>query len=215
VEKTLLRKENEISKPKLVLVEGNHDKDFFDALVKNLGKDDIQVMQYQGKSNLRNYLAGLIKQANFPDVTSILIVRDADNNPNSAFDSVKTALQNTNLPYPKNSWDFAQNATPKVGIAILPNMDQTGALEELLLQTIDGDPMSEKSCNFIDDAIVTLDNSGYRSPPPSHRVGKAKIHAFLSTFKEPDKDPGKAGLANMWDFKHKALDPLRSILEEL
>jgi len=167
-------KEHEIRKQKLLIVEGNHERDFFEKWLETLNKDDIQVMPIGGKTLIKSNLPILLKQAKFPDVVSMLIIRDADDSAKSAFDSVESALISVGLPCPESSWTFTQETTPKVGVAILPAKDQTGALEELLLQTIDGDPMSVKSNDFIDDAIVTLNNPDYRNPSPSHRVGKAK-----------------------------------------
>jgi len=182
-------------------------------------------MPIGGKTRLKDDFVILVKRPNFGDVASILIIRDADDDPKSAFESVCNDLRNIRvtdalknkgivLKIPENTWTFTKNTTPRIGIAILPAKDQIGALEELLLQTVDNDPMSEKSHLFIGDAIETLNNSGHRCPPP-HRVGKAKIHAFLATFEYPDRDQGKSALAGVWDFQHESLDPLRAILEEL
>ena len=218
----------EIRKSKILIVEGNHERDFFETWLKKLNRDDIQVMPIGGKTNLKPNFKLIVDRSNFGDVESILITRDADGSYENAFQSVCDVLQDKRvtdslknkskeiiLRIPESAWTFTKDTTPRICVAILPGVNKVGALEELLIQTIDNDPMSEKSHNFIEDALVTLDDSGYRSPPPLHRVGKAKIHAFLATFEEPDKDQGKAALAGVWKFGHKALDPLRSILEEL
>ena len=218
-------KESNIRKPKLLIVEGNHERDFFTKWLEILNKDNIQVMPIGGKTRFKDTFVELVQQPEILNVISILIIRDADDDPSSAFQSVCDALKSdratkfledigVTLQLPKSAWTFTQNTTPRVGIAILPAKDQIGALEELLLQTIDDDPMSRKSHLFIGDAIETLNNSGHRCPPP-HRVGKAKIHAFLATFEYPDRDQGKSALAGVWDFQHESLDPLRAILEEL
>jgi hypothetical protein len=219
-------KKIEISKFKILIVEGNHERDFFKAWLKAIDKDDIQVMPIGGKTRLKNDFVILVKRPNFGDVTSILIIRDADCDPKSAFDSVCNVLRSVRvtdalknkgivLKIPENTWTFTKNMTPRVGIAILPAKDQMGALEELLLQTVPDDPMTSKSYQFIDDAIITLNETDYRTPPPFHRLGKARVHAFLATFEEPDRNQGIAAKAGIWDFQHKSLDSLRAILEEL
>jgi hypothetical protein len=43
-------KSNEIRKSKLLLVEGNHERDVFEAWLGTLNKDDIQVMPIAGKT---------------------------------------------------------------------------------------------------------------------------------------------------------------------
>lgn len=236
-----LEKENEILRQKLIelqgnaikkgiskimIVEGNHERNFFEAWLEAINLVDIQVLSIGGKDRFKGDFPVLVRSPNFVNIVSILIVRDADDDPKSAFESVCSVLRSPRvisslsnkgivLKIPESQWIFTQGTIPKVGIAILPARDQTGALEELLLQTIDNDPMSKKSHDFIDDTIVTLSNPDYRNPPPSHRVGKAKIHAFLSTFEEPDKDQGKAALASVWNFEHRALESLCKILKEL
>jgi len=209
------QKKNQIRKSKLLLVEGYHEKDFFDAWLKFLKRDDIQVMPFEGKTAFKGFIRLIVKQSEFQNVVSMLIIRDADNDPNSAFDSIRGNLKNIGLPFPENTWAFTQDTIPKVGIAILPSEGKNGALEELLLQIVVDDPILEKSYKFINDAIITLNETGYRNPPPLHRLGKARIHAFLATFEYPDRDQGKSALAGVWDFQHKSLDSLHAILEEL
>ncbi|MEK7398329.1 MAG: DUF3226 domain-containing protein [Candidatus Poribacteria bacterium] len=216
----------EIRKSKILIVEGIDEKNFFETWLKELNRNDIQVMPVGGKENLKPNFKLIVDRPNFGDVESILITRDADYSYENAFRSVCGILQDRrvieslinkgiNLQIPESAWTFTKNTVPRICVAILPGINQTGALEELLLQTIDDDPMSDKSHNFIDDAKITLDNSDYRPSPPPHRIGKAKVHAFLSTFDKPDRRQGEAANAGVWNFEHKALDPLRSILEEL
>lgn len=219
-------KNTEIRKSKILIVEGNHERDFFETWLKKLNRNDVQVMPIGEKMLLKPNFKLLVSRPNFGDVESILITRDADDNHGNAFQSVCDVLQDNrvtdslkskgiNLLIPESAWIFTKDTIPRIGIAILPAKDQIGALEELLLQTVPDDPMTGKSYQFIDDARITLSNSNSRRPPPFHRIGKAKIHAFLATFEYPDRDQGKAALAGVWDFQHRSLDPLRAILEEL
>lgn len=208
-------KENTIYKTKLLLVEGNHDKDFFQAWLQKLGIDEIQVMQYEGKTKLNNYFVPLVKQSAFPSVTSLVVVRDADDNPNGAFQSVSHTLAKNGLPIPPAAWILRQDKKPKTGIVLMPRPNATGALEELLMETVQSDPLAEKAHKYIQNAVETLNANNTRKPPPVHRCGKAKTHAYLATFEEPDKDPGKAAWAGYWDFSHPALEPLLQILRQM
>jgi len=164
----------EIRKPKIIIVEGNHERNFFEAWLEALSRVDIQVLPIGGKDRFKGDFPVLVRRSNFGDVVSILIVRDADNDPKSAFESVCGVLRSPRvisslsnkgivLKIPESSWTFTENTVPKVGIAILPAKDKIGALEELLLQTIDGDPMSVKSDDFIDDAIDIIGNKNILS----------------------------------------------------
>ncbi|MCP4602201.1 MAG: hypothetical protein GY847_17075 [Proteobacteria bacterium] len=206
-------KDNTIRKAKLLIVEGNHERDFFKAWLQTLDKDDIQVMPIGGKDMLPANLRSLVKQSNFHTVLSLLIVRDADNNPDGAFKSVCSALSRVGLPVPQQVLTFIQGEACQVGVVIVPASNQPGALEDLLLSTVENDPMSPGANQFIEESVVILHRSGYRPPPPDHRRSKARIHAFLATFDKPDRDPGKAALAGVWDFGHKVLLPIQEMIQ--
>lgn len=215
--KGALVKENTIRQPKLLIVEGNHERDFFTAWLKILEITDIQVMPIGGKTLLRDNLAGLVKQRPFLDgfVSSIVIVRDADDNPMGAFASVCDALQQVGLSMPARCLEMTGGNIPAVGIVVLPAENQTGALEELLIETVGADPAVALVTAFMDNVITVLRTSNHRQPPAPHRLGKAKVHAFLATFTEPDRDLGKAALAGVWQYEHKALIALLKVLQEM
>jgi hypothetical protein len=208
-------KQNEIQKTKLLLVEGNHERDVFNAWLKALDRTDIQVMPIAGKTRLRDELGLLVKQATFYTVTSLVVVRDADDNPAAAFDSVRDALLSKGLTPPQLPWQLTDEPSPRTGIVIVPGADRQGALEELLLATVDDDPLADAAHAFIADAVETLTQAGRRPPPPSHRRGKAEIHAFLATYEEPDRDPGKAALAGVWHFDHESMKALTLLLSAM
>lgn len=212
-----LSKENSIRLSKLLIVEGNHERDFFHAWLKILNREDIQVMPIGGKTRLRANLAILVKQRLFLDgfVSSIVIVQDADDNPSSAFTSVQDAIREVGLPTPSRCLEMAQGNGLSVTIVVVPAADQRGALEELLLETVTEDSLLPLAITFIDTAITTLEASQQRNPPAPHRRGKAKVHAYLATFDEPDKDTGKAALAGVWNYTHHALTPLLTILQNM
>jgi hypothetical protein len=208
-------KDNEIQKTKLLIVEGNHERDFFNAWFFHLGISDIQVMPIGGKTKLAVNLKALIKQTNYISVVSIVIVRDADDNPAGAFQSICSALENARLPVPPVGEKFIIRDGLKLAVVITPGNDRSGALEELLLETTIADPLSSHAAIYIDQAVANLNENHDRPAPLAHKHGKAKIHAFLATFEEPDKDPGKAALSGVWDFNHTALFPIRTILEQM
>lgn len=207
--------ENAIQKTKLLIVEGNHERDFFSAWLTHFGNTEIQIMSIGGKTQLAGNLKALTKQANFATVVSLVIVRDADDDSGGAFQSVCSALSGVGLPIPLAAERFTIRDTLKVATVITPCNGRNGALEELLLETAAADPLSSTAANYIDQAVVSLNKNHARTAPPAHKQGKAKIHAFLATFEEPDKDPGKAALAGVWDFNHPALRPIRAVLEQM
>ena len=134
---------NTIQKQKLLVVEGNHEDDFFEAWLKHLDIAEIQAMPIGGKTKLRDNLQALVRQPKFRGVTSLVVVRDGDDNPTGAFQSVIGALQACGLPQPAKEWIWRADTNPmngsiqiKVAVAILPDGQNHGALEELLMQTV-------------------------------------------------------------------------------
>ncbi len=208
-------KENEIQLPKLIIVEGNHERDFFSAWLRHLKLTDIQILPIGGKTKLSGNLKLLVKQARFSQVETILIVRDADDNPGGAFQSVCSALSGVNLPIPELPEQYMTQNNLKIVVIIMPCNGRNGALEEILFETAETDPLFPAAIEFINNATNTLNPPSTRPAPPVHKMGKAKIHAFLATFEEPDKDPGKAALDGVWNFDHPALNPIRGILVEM
>lgn len=208
-------KENEIQKTKLLIVEGNHERDFFQAWFQQLDIEDIQVMPIGGKTQLRNNLGPLVKRPAYRDVLSLVVMRDADDDPQAAFQSVADAFIAHGIPVPATPWILRQDATPKTGIVLAPRANAIGALEELLLETIQTDPLCGEAHQFIQNAVNTLRGNGDRNPSPAHKQCKARTHAYLATFEEPDKDPGKAALAGVWNFNHPCLQPLLQILQQM
>jgi hypothetical protein len=90
-----------ITKPKIVIVEGQDEVKLLRALIKHLNlPDDIDIQDASGKDNIRRFLMGLMQSSNHEIVTSIGIVRDADQDPAAAFQSVCSALQGAGLPRP-------------------------------------------------------------------------------------------------------------------
>jgi hypothetical protein len=90
-----------IEQPACWSVEGREEELFFGALIKHLKLQNIQIMPIGGKEKLRKNLKALANSPGFSEVISLGVVRDADANPDSAFQSVRDALQAAGLPTPE------------------------------------------------------------------------------------------------------------------
>ena len=84
-----------------------------------------------------------------------------------------------------------------------------------MLETVWADPTVALVTSFMENAVTVLRASTHREPPATHRLGKAKVHAFLATFTEPDRDLGKAALAGVWQYEHQALRDLLKVLQKM
>ena len=82
-----------LTKEKLLLVEGRDDEGLFGALFAHLGgMPEIEIRRYEGKDKFRSYIHTLKMVRGFSAVTSIGIIRDADENAAGAFQSVRDSL---------------------------------------------------------------------------------------------------------------------------
>lgn len=113
-------KENEIVMTKLLIVEGNHERDFFEAWFVHSGITDIQVMPIGGKTFLPGNMKALKKQANFANVASLVIIRDADDQPLGAFQSVYAAIEGAGLVPPPVIEQFITYENIKIAVMIMP-----------------------------------------------------------------------------------------------
>lgn len=111
-----------IERPRLLVVEGKEDELFFEALVEHLSLRDFQIYSAGGKERLRNNLIALAKTPGFSEVVSLGVVRDADENPNAAFQSVRDALKAAGLPTPKRP---SQHVGEKPRVAVLILLERT------------------------------------------------------------------------------------------
>ena len=197
----------EIQKPTLLIVEGRDEEVFFEALVRNLGLDGVQAMPIGGKTKLRENLAALVRSPRFAEVASLGIVRDADDRPESAFQSVHDALQATGLPAPTGPMVPA-GASPRVMVVILPAHNVAGMLEDLCLDAVSQDPAMQ----CVDQYFECLAQQDIPSP---HNIPKARVQVFLASRAEAGKRLGEAAQAGYWPWDTEAFDSVKSFIEQI
>ena len=191
-----------------LLVEGNDQRNFFEAMARHLKLPDIQFRNFGGVTELRGYLAGFVNMSNFPTVRQVGIVRDAEASATSAFASVQSALGNAGLSVPKQPRKIAAGE-PKVGVLILPDNADSGMLETLLCATFSG--TLEDRC--IDDLFACV-----HADPASTPKGreKARCRVWLATRPDPQlSSVGVAAKRGHWDLDHSALEATRAFLKAL
>lgn len=193
-------------KAKLLVGEGKEEVNFFEALLRHRSVSDVQLEQCGGKTRLSNYIATLPKRPGFGNLTAIAITRDADQDPNAAFQSVCTALENAQLVTPQKGGSFGAG-TPRVGVFILPDCQNVGMLEDLCLASV----TSDLAMPCVDDFIHCVNNRG-RQPT---NMAKARVHAWLASHVVPDLRLGEAARAGYWDWDSPAFDFLKRFLHQL
>ena len=205
-----------IAKTKLLLGEGKDEELFFRAMLKHLGREDVQVLSAGGKTGLSAALGVLMSDPKWPDVESLLIVRDADfsddrsreSAASSAWKSVTNELRKRGLPVPDNHGQLAGRgeavapAALRVGIFILPDGVSDGMLEDLCLDAVSGDPV--KPC--LDAYLRCVEEK--QGAIVRNLLPKARAHAFLASRSTPDKRVGEAAQAGYWPWEAPAFAPL-------
>ena len=82
-----------ITEPYVLVVEGVEEKFFFEALIDHIGLKQVIVLPIGGKTQLRRHLKTLFITSGHENILSLAVVRDADLNAASAFQSVCDALE--------------------------------------------------------------------------------------------------------------------------
>lgn len=196
-----------IEKPKQLLVEGNDQRNFFEAFIEHLSPSDIQVQNYGSVNGLRSFLMVLVKARDFASVSSIGIARDAEKSARAAFRSVQGALGNAGLFVPAKVGE-REVGSPDVSVLILPGDDEPGMLETLICRTLEGMKVNRCIDDFFECAEGLPDVS-------IDKPDKARAFAYLTTRPDPHHSVGVAAKNDVWDLDHPAFDEARDFLKAL
>ena len=193
--------------PKLLIGEGHEEVVFFSAFLKHLGINDVQIEDYRGKYRLHQYFRALQLRPNFVQLRSLGIVRDADTDATSAFESVRDVLHDAGLAVPGASGQVA-GVNVRVGVWIMPDGWSPGMLEDLCLTAVQNDP----AMPCVNDYFTCSSHSGLPQP---NNLAKARVHAWLASRVEPDLRLGEAAEKGYWPWESSAFEPLKSFFQTL
>lgn len=189
---------------RLLLVEGQDEVNLLGALIKTCLQDDgrlIQILAVGGKDNFRpNLMAIKAAAQSGPTLRSIGIVRDADKNPNGSFTSVCDSLRNVGYEPPAAHAKFS-NDTPSIGVFIVPDGSQRGAVETLCRHSVAG----EDAAQCADEYLECLKN---RNALQSNNADKTFAHAYLAAMRNPVARVGEGARQGVWTFQSPAFAPL-------
>ena len=181
-----------IEKPRLLLVEGNDDNQFFRRLIERrhgvneMQQTGLQIERFAEAAKLSAFLANVISPAlerSALPVRAIGIVRDADSSYGSAFQNVQGALRHANLPVPNAPLENANGALRNgyhisMVTYIMPDNNSPGDLESLCLEAVRDAPAAP----CVDNYFECLKSVG----DIPRQESKARLRAFLAS--HPD-DP--------------------------
>ena len=114
-----------------LLVEGNDQRNFFEAFIEHLSLANIQIQNFGGVSELGGFLRALVNAPGFQDVQCLGIVRDAETSAGGAFQSVQSALCNAKLSVPDSPAERT-DTNPAVAVLILPGDNRQGIFARVL-----------------------------------------------------------------------------------
>ena len=196
-----------IRKKKVLAVEGDDEINFFDSLLKYMGISDADINKVGGKNKFKNKLPALVNTTGFFDnVETFAVIRDANDDANAAFSSIKNILQKQNLTPPTQMNKFANNGL-KLGIFIMPGNSAEGMLEDLCLRTVQHHPKMNCINEFM-DCILKL-----KEPPKN--VAKAKAQSYLAAMPIIANSVGIGARKGYWNFDSDELKELKIFLENL
>ena len=204
---------NDVEGESLLLVEGNDEARFFNAFLNYLNVRRVQIATVDGKDNFAPFLKNsVVASRNFARLQRLVLVRDADDDAQAAYQSLGSALTGVGLSVPPGRFLSWTDGRPAVSVAILPDGDSRGNLEDLCLRSIRGSGENGAALECVERY---LNCRGVSPGAESGRVSKARLHAYLAVADEPGRRLGEAADAGIWDWNSPALQPLADFLRQL
>lgn len=199
-----------IRSDRLLLVEGRDEEILFNALIGHCfdAEPEIQVIGAGGVDQFpRNLQAIHTAAQSRPTLRAIGVVRDADDNAGAAFQSVCDHLRNVGYQPPRVHGEFS-GGVPSIGVFIVPNGVEPGAIETLCRRSTEGDNVSR----CVEEYITCLaEHEAIRST----NVDKTFAHAYLAAMGDPVARVGEGARQGVWDFGSPAFSELSEFLRSL
>jgi len=165
-----------ITSRKVLAVEGEDERNFFDKFLRQMGIVDVQIEPVGGKVQFKSKLLALVKRSGFfnvdgtPFVECLAVFRDKDED--NAFDSIANIIKEIGLVPSTEHGKFSE-IHPRVGIFIMPGETIRGTmLEDLCLKTVEGTAAMNCVERFA-SCIAELE-------PQPKKPSKARAQAFLA-----------------------------------
>lgn len=209
-----------LGKSSLLFVEGPDDARFFNAFLAYLQKGSVQVSAVGGKDEFRKALGSVKNARNFDQLRRLAAIRDSDEYPQRALQSLQDAVRAAGLPEPVNVGAQADTHPISVYIELVPGTGQAGSLETLLWELL---PDSEKEC--IGKYLGCMSQLC-----EVRNMDKSRLYAYLAAGSTPDccSDGngatrraqsglrlGESAEKGVWDWEAPALCRIKGLLEAL
>ena len=185
-------------------MEGKYDRAVIAGLItyEDLPVDNFHIHDMIGRASWRQGLKGFMLQDGFNDILSLGLVRDADSNPEAAWQSCRDALAAARLPVP-DAPDRLKNGAPAVAVTIVPSSAEVGAIEELCWMT------------FNSDLRTCVDSYFQCAGTATTAQKKEQVQVYLAGLNPPHPDLSVAAREHALDFSNSAFDTLRNFVRML
>lgn len=198
-------------KTALLCVEGIDDAHFIDRLLDDAKAlpDKVQILVSGGNSQIVPLLNNIHKSSQYlrNEILRIGVITDADRNPSSTLLELFKQIRDLSFPEPVNgavvNYD---NDKRRFGFFLVPALTETGALEELLFQTVHGeDHFGRVEAAFTEITALSGAND-FRS--------KRLMGAYLAQTKGSSAGAGLAFKRDVFPFESPALDPIKNFITQ-
>ena len=196
----------------LIITEGEDEEGLVTALISHLSLTECDVINAEGRSNLKNRTAAALKTPG-PPVRALAIVRDAESSPAQTRQSTCDILNGLGFVAPNAAFEIAESADVVCGYAILPDAVRPGAIEDICL----GSLRNEAASGCVDLFFDCLGKSGVGCGRSGQVVKKARVQAYLAAC-ATDRVVHRAGLGFLkghFDLDSKCLASMRAFLQLL
>lgn len=189
-----------------VFVEGLDEVNVIEALLREMGRDDVDVRAVGGKDQLSVQLPVAVKQATFSKVRSVGVIQDADDDAGAALNRIRTTLSSARLPVPQNVLEEATNGTVKTRFMLLPGNMEPGYLEDVFLSACSS--LAELRCvNQFSACCTAIGGKAFDS--------KRRAYGVLLALGAPETRLGRAFASGAVDGRSTAYDGLKAFLRAL
>nr|VFK37292.1 MAG: hypothetical protein BECKSD772F_GA0070984_101339 [Candidatus Kentron sp. SD]VFK42367.1 MAG: hypothetical protein BECKSD772E_GA0070983_101635 [Candidatus Kentron sp. SD]VFK79441.1 MAG: hypothetical protein BECKSD772D_GA0070982_10507 [Candidatus Kentron sp. SD] len=202
--------------PWFLAVEGKDERNFFEAMLRQLDIQGVQLVDIGGKDQFKTKFSTLYNLDGFQEVRSLGLIRDAeDKAADAAFSSICSILKKYHLPMPDapNTVIGGKNQQGKdirIGIFIMPNNADQGMLEDLCLKSVREERVFSCVEQYMDCCLSALPED---ERPRNH--AKAKVQTYLAARKEIVNSLGVGAQAGHWEFDHGCFNDIKRFLRTL
>lgn len=198
------------SKPRFLLCEGDDDKGFFEALIRERHLPEFQVCHSAecggvgGKTGFFKALQGMEVLSGFRDLRALLVVADNDVI-GTTFTEAQKAITDNGYVAPPSPAGIGNMAGKPIAILMVPRSDTVGDLETLCLPAIHQCWPHAQQCV---DAFLQC--TGANAWAKRASISKARARSAAVGFYEPDPYKGIGHL-----FRNGTLSVHHSCFDEI